>query len=145
MTFGEAGDARARSAATIAAIVAMQAEIDEALAVSAVDDAAREAEFAADARQGKLGVEWQRVQQRIDLGETTLDDVMSGADDSTAARVLRDRARARLTEVHDELVVEEDDAEIDDDPLTQMNQMQRDLVARMEELRIRTEEWDGRR
>lgn len=145
MTFGDDTDARLKAQATLAAIAAVQAEIDEALAESAPDDAKREAEFATDARTGKLGVEWMRVQQRIDLGDTTLDDVMSGADDSTAARTLRARSQERLAEVHEELVIEEEDEDIPDDPITQMNQMQRELAARMEELRIRTEEWDGRR
>jgi hypothetical protein len=145
VTFTDPGDARSRAQATLAALAAMQVEIDEALAVSAVDDAEREARFAADARVGKLGVEWQRVQQRIDLGETTVDDVMSGADDSPAARALRERAQTQLSGLHEELVIEEEDPTALDDPLTQMNQLQSDLVARLEELRIRTEEWDGRR
>ena len=112
---------------------------------TAEEDAKSQEKFESDARTGALGVEWQRVQQRIDLGQTTLADVMSGADETQAARALRDRAESRLTELHDELVIEEESDETDDDPLTQVTQMQRDLAARLEELRIRTEEWDERR
>jgi len=145
MTLGFDDDYRERARARIAAVASLRAEIDEELAETAVEDAKGQEKFESDARTGALGVEWQRVQQRIDLGQTTLADVMSGADETQAARALRDRAESRLTELHDELVIEEESDETDDDPLTQVTQMQRDLAARLEELRIRTEEWDERR
>ena len=138
-----AADPLAHANATLAAILAMQAEIDEALVVSAAEDARREAEFAAHARVGKLGTEWQRVQQRIDLGETTLDDVMSGVDDSPSARALRERAESTLEVVHDELELDEEPENVD--TLAEMNEMQRDLAKRLEELRMMAEELDGRR
>jgi hypothetical protein len=138
-----AGDPRAHANATLAAILAMQAEIDDALVQSAADDARREAEFSAHARVGKLGTEWQRVQQRIDLGETTLDDVMSGVDDSPSARALRERAEATLEVVHDELELDEEPEKVD--TLAEMNEMQRDLAKRLDELRMMAEELDGRR
>ena len=145
MSLGFDDDYRVRARERIAAVASLRAEIDEELAETAVEDAKSQEKFESDARAGALGVEWQRVQQRIDLGQTTLADVMSGADDTQAARALRDRAESRLTELHDELVIEEESDETDDDPLTQVTQMQRDLAARLEELRIRTEEWDERR
>ena len=137
-------DFRARARARVAAVAELQAEIDEDLASTAVDDAREQQRFETDARSGALGIEWQRVQQRIDLGETSVADVMSGADETAAATALRERAESRLTELHEELVIEEETGESDENPLARMSQMQLDLAARLEELRIRTEELDGR-
>lgn len=46
--------------------------------------------FAAQARQGVLGREWQVLQGRIDLNLTTRDAVMSGEDDSVEAQLVRE-------------------------------------------------------
>jgi len=46
-------------------------------------------ELAAARRRGEEGRDWQIVQQRIDLGRTTLSDVMSGVDLSDEARAVR--------------------------------------------------------
>jgi hypothetical protein len=59
--------------------------------------AAKEAKRAQDARQGKLGPDWQTVQRRIDRNETTLADVFSGADTTPAAARLRELSRKNLT------------------------------------------------
>lgn len=40
-------------------------------------------------RSGERGTAWQRVQQSIDLGRTTLADVVNGTDPSEAAREVR--------------------------------------------------------
>lgn len=55
-----------------------------------------EAKRAQDARQGKLGPDWQTVQRRIDREETTLAEVFSGADTTPAATRLRDLSRKNL-------------------------------------------------
>ena len=65
---------------------ALQKEIDKD------EKANREAaeKQAEAARRGELGEDWRKVQERIDSGQTTLEDVFSGADQSDAAHALRD-------------------------------------------------------
>ncbi|CAB4964726.1 unannotated protein [freshwater metagenome] len=43
-----------------------------------------------------MGPEWQRVQRRIDAGETTVLDVFSGRDESPEAVRLRELSRTNL-------------------------------------------------
>ncbi|MFF2271217.1 hypothetical protein ACFVTX_03030 [Agromyces sp. NPDC058136] len=79
-----------------------EAELDaEIEAERAQNDEARE-QLAARARKGELGADWQRVQQRIDLGETSLEAVFTGGDDSQAARALRDRSQQQMQDLADE-------------------------------------------
>lgn len=54
-------------------------------------------ERARKARAGELGPDWQKIQRRIDLGETSPGAIALGADDSTAAQNLR-RTAAEHTE-----------------------------------------------
>jgi hypothetical protein len=53
-------------------------------------------ERAAAARDGRMGPAWQRVQRRIDAGETTVLDVFSGRDESPEAQRLREMSSANL-------------------------------------------------
>jgi hypothetical protein len=53
-------------------------------------------ERASAARDGRMGPEWQRVQRRIDAGETTVLDVFSGRDESPEAVRLRELSRTNL-------------------------------------------------
>lgn len=126
---------------TLAAIAAVQQELDEVVEESRADDLKREQEFAESARKGELGVEWQRLQQRIDLGQTTREDIISGVDESAAARVVQATARENLAKIHDDLAAERTNADDDADQvsLTQISQMQSDLARRIEELQIRAE------
>ncbi|OAN40991.1 hypothetical protein [Microbacterium sp. H83] len=68
-------------------------------------------ERAERARSGELGPEWRTVQQRIDLHQTTLEDVFSGADETTAAQTLRGRARDNLSQLRELWEEQEDEAE----------------------------------
>lgn len=52
------------------------------------ESARKNDERAAAARRGELGPQWQRLQQRIDMGQTSLTKVMSGKDDSPEAHAL---------------------------------------------------------
>lgn len=90
----------------------MNARLDAEIAQDADRFARADAERAEAARDGRLGDDWQDVQERIDQGRTSLQDVFSGADDSPAARALREVSRRRLRETVDEW--EQVDAE--DDP-----------------------------
>jgi hypothetical protein len=64
--------------------------------------AAEDAERAKQARNGELGPQWQRLQRRIDLNETSLADVVSGADGSAEAAAVRQQAENRAAELYAE-------------------------------------------
>ncbi|GEN81057.1 hypothetical protein [Actinotalea fermentans] len=51
------------------------------------------------ARRGELGPHWRAVQHRIDRGETSLDAVFEGTDDSAEAQALREASRHRLAQL----------------------------------------------
>lgn len=51
------------------------------------------------ARKGELGPHWRAVQSRLDRGETSLEAVFGGTDDSPEARALRETSRHRLAEL----------------------------------------------
>ncbi len=120
---------RARLAASLSSLSAVQTEIEIDDMVTAAEDAAFDEQRAEAARRGELGPEWQKIQQRIDLGTTTLDDVFSGRDDSPEAIALLAKSRATLQEtVRD---IQEAD---DDDPT---------LLA-ISELRMRNAAFDER-
>ncbi len=94
---------------------AANAELDaEIEAERSQNDEARQ-NLAERARKGELGADWQRVQQRIDLGETSLEAVFSGADESQAARALRERSQANLGELAEEWR-REDETDDGDEP-----------------------------
>lgn len=63
------------------------------------------------ARAGELGPEWQKLQRRVDLDETSLDRVFSGEDTSSEAEFVRsvaDEKAGRLLEMQVEPEAEED-------------------------------------
>lgn len=59
-------------------------------------------ERAKAARRGELGPEWKKLQQRIDLDQTSIGDLVTGADDSSEADLLRQRAAARGQQLYEE-------------------------------------------
>lgn len=65
----------------------------------AAQNAERDARIAEAARRGGLGSDWQRVQQRVDRGETTMMDVFAGRDDSPEATGLAGTSRQNMTEL----------------------------------------------
>ena len=67
---------------------------------------AERAEHAQRARAGELGREWQTLQSRIDLGETSLEAVVRGEDDSPQAEVVRGFARDNVEQAAAELDAE---------------------------------------
>lgn len=75
------------------------------------DLAKKEARRAQNARQGKLGPDWQTVQRRIDREETTLADVFSGADTTPAASRLRELSRKNLTAMRESLKADREPSE----------------------------------
>ena len=54
------------------------------------------------ARRGELGEDWRQLQERIDLGRTSLAAVLSGEDTSPVARRIADATMERLVDVSHE-------------------------------------------
>ena len=75
----------------------MIAGLDRVAEQTRREHAERDEQRAEAARAGRLGRDWQDVQRRIDTGQTTLEDVFSGNDDSPAAARLMAQSRANLT------------------------------------------------
>lgn len=75
------------------------AEVERMSAAQAAGDADRAERTAAAARRGDLGPQWQRVQERVDRGETSLTDVFSGKDSSPEAVALARRSREHVGEL----------------------------------------------
>lgn len=63
------------------------------------DNAEHRQRRAEAARRGELGEDWKTIQERIDNGETTLEDVFSGKDTSEAAETIRKTAQQNVTKV----------------------------------------------
>lgn len=103
-------------------------ELDEMTRVQVVDLqrqravwAEEDAERAKQARRGELGPQWQRLQARIDLDETSIADIVSGLDDSPEAAAIRQKASERASELYAEQV-----ADLESD---EPNEMQSELTA----------------
>lgn len=60
---------------------------------------ADERDFVRAARAGDLGPQWQRTQERIDAGESSLEDVIQGRDTSPDAEQIRATPLPTLAEV----------------------------------------------
>jgi len=82
--------------ATIAEINGETGEIREKRVAEAAEGRKTDDELAAKRRHGDEGRDWQVVQQQIDLGKTTLSDVITGVDLSREARAIRERMQKLL-------------------------------------------------
>lgn len=76
------------------------------------EKAGRDEERARARRSGELGPELQRVQARIDAGQTTWEDVIAGRDDDRASRQVRERIETNLNTLAEHM---EDDAEFQEE------------------------------
>jgi hypothetical protein len=72
------------------------------------ESARRMQEMQAQARRGELGPEQERLQRRVDAGETSWRDIASGADDDPSAEAARVHLSTNLDALRDEL--EDDEA-----------------------------------
>lgn len=97
--------------------------------------ARQDEERAEAARRGDLGPQWQRLQRRIDLGETSVLAVLTGEDDSSDA----DALRATAMENARTLAVMQEDELDDEDPTHEtfaaVRQDQAELQALLAEIR----------
>lgn len=67
------------------------------------ESARRIADLQAQARRGELGPDQQRLQRRVDAGETSWRDIASGADGDPDAEAARAHLGASLTALREEL------------------------------------------
>ncbi|GAA2738577.1 hypothetical protein GCM10009867_30470 [Pedococcus aerophilus] len=90
------------------------------------------------ARAGELGADWQRLQRRIDLGETSLTAIVHGIDDSSAAESVRRTAAENAAEVSrvqaQELGSREDSAAELQVAFSSAQQHLREMYAQMEQI-----------
>lgn len=127
------------------AIADLQASVEQVRAITSreADElrqlreqlARRDEERAEAARRGDLGPEWQRLQRRIDLGETSVQAVLTGEDDSSNADVLRATAMENTRSL---AAMQEDELD-DEDPTHEVfaavRQDQAELQALLAEIR----------
>jgi len=95
------------------------------------------------ALRGDLGPEWQKIQQKIDLNKTTIDDVFNGTDESPEAIALRERSEENLSTLKVELETDieglDDDEAAVADQLADIRVLNTELAARLETMRIAME------
>jgi len=131
----EVRDALAELHASVEEVRAMTNREADELRELREELARRDEERADAARRGQLGPEWQRLQRRIDLGETSAQATLAGQDDSADADVLRATAMANTRTV---AVMQEDELD-DEDPTNEtfaaVRQDQAELQALLAEIR----------
>lgn len=87
------------------------AALDARLAAEDEAMAQWESQRAQAARSGAMGAQWKAVQQRIDAGQTTMVDVMTGVDSSVEATSLRDMSHRNLSTLREQWDESDEDAE----------------------------------
>lgn len=90
----EAGLAEMREAMAGIDAMTKQGEAEFAAERASLDEAMKGLEE--DRRAGRAGHDWQVLQQRIDLRETTLDDIVGGLDPSDEAVAVRKEMSSAL-------------------------------------------------
>lgn len=108
----DAEQARADARALIEEIAETRAQLRERAAAKVDANAERRREIEDARRAGEHGRDWQVLQQRIDLRETTQSDILNGLDHSAEARAVRQVAGeglARLRTAYRTAVSEPDE------------------------------------
>lgn len=111
----------------------LERDNQEAEARSVRADQADE-ERAERARSGELGPEWQRIQRRIDEGETSLEDVFTGGDASSDAVELRQMATRNLGRLHEQWAKEAEEDPDAENPLMRLQSARLEQEARVEDV-----------
>lgn len=117
-------------------VQAESARLDEMELAEREEQQRAEEERARRARAGEHGSDWRTVQQRIDLHQTTLEDVFSGADETSAAEALRRTARSNFARMR-ELWEEQEDPEEEPTPLDLIGHARADSAVRFREAAAR--------
>lgn len=119
----------------VARIALISSQFEALQKETAPQRAEHAAKQATAARAGELGPEWRKLQQRIDMNETTLEDVFSGKDESPEARALLTKSQRTLTEVGEHLAEEQDEDSPLGDPVAELAQLSEAFTARVEAMR----------
>ena len=99
----------------------MQETVQKAIEKDREEYQKAEQQHAEAARQGELGEDWRKIQERIDKGDTTLNDIFSGKDSSEAAMTLRQRAQRNITEAMQHTLQDAEDND-EEDPFTALQE-----------------------
>lgn len=99
----------------------MQETVQKAIEKDREEYQNAEQQHAEAARQGELGEDWRKIQERIDKGDTTLNDIFSGKDSSEAAMTLRQRAQRNITEAMQQTLQDAEDND-EEDPFTALQE-----------------------
>jgi hypothetical protein len=118
----------------------IEADLDEMVLERAQTEPEREeeaADFAAHARSGDYGPDWKVLQRRIDLGETSREDVVMGRDQSHEAQAVREMADRNVGYVVDlqNLDDESDAADENDEIFASVRRQQQEILAQLERIR----------
>lgn len=118
----------------------IEAELDAMVLERAQSEPEREDEledFAARARAGDYGPDWKILQRRIDLDETTRDDIISGRDQSHEAKAVREMADRNVRYVVDlqNLDDESDESDENDEIFAAVRQQQQEILDQLERIR----------
>jgi len=97
----DAADLTSAAHDLVAELDAERTELRARTAVARSRGANREKEIATARRDGRLGRDWQVLQQRIDMRHTTVSDILNGLDHSEEARAVRRTAGKTLARVRD--------------------------------------------
>lgn len=98
------------------------------------DDESME-ELAQANRDGDRGQDWKKLQERIDRGETTLEDIFGGVDTSREAQSVSELSRKNLATLSERL---EEEAKSDPeafDPRAEAGQIAQELESRIEQVK----------
>lgn len=123
----------------IAEILRITAEINAAGELDDSDDREAMERIAKAARTGELGNDWRRMQQRVDLEETSVEAVFTDGDDSREALALRARSAAHMQQLQQEISRDEGVTR----KLGELDAMHAATLARAEELLARIEGRDA--
>ncbi len=106
-------NARRETGEAVSSLRSMAADLRKEHQQFEKERALRERERARQAREGELGPEMQRLQQRVDLHHTSWADVLEGRDDHPSAVAARVNVQQHLRQAgddarHDPAFIEED-------------------------------------
>jgi hypothetical protein len=132
-------EAVATARARLAAVQGIADRLEQDAQRRAAATAEQREKIAKAARSGELGPDWAKLQGRIDLGQTSIEKVFEGTDESGEAVRLRETSRRRLETITDEYRVRIEDG-VEDDPADEVAAASTRLTERLAALRARLEE-----
>lgn len=119
---------------TINSLSATIAELENAETAGTDDREALE-EIAQANRRGDRGNDWQKLQQCIDRGETSLEDIFSGKDISREAKAVSGLAKQNLASLNEQLVDATKKEPTAFNPQADAQELADDLAARVEDIK----------